>query len=306
MSNEEKLDVSVIIPAKNGMGVGVEKCLKGIFSQRTSSSYEVILIDSGSTDGTLEVVKAFPGMRLVQIKPEDFGHGKTRNLGAKLAKGEYLVFLNQDAWPVNEHWLENLIKNFSFDEKVVGVYSRHLPKEGCNLVVARDIERMMVKEKRIKAKKDESLSAKEIFFSTVSAAIRKSVFDQIPFRDNILVGEDQVWAKSALEAGFSLVYEPESMVYHSHNFSFKEGFIRAREGRIIWKEILGGRAKSAVLAIPYLLARSVLLFAGDLLYILKHRAFLREILSAMKFRTAEALGNAAGTMAKNRSGGVVQ
>ncbi|GAG06643.1 unnamed protein product, partial [marine sediment metagenome] len=98
---------SIIILTKNA-GNEFEKLLDAVFSQ-SSKDFEVVLIDSGSTDKTLEIAKGFP-VRIHKIKPESFDHGGTRNLGAKLAKGKYLVYLTQDAIPANRMWLENLIK----------------------------------------------------------------------------------------------------------------------------------------------------------------------------------------------------
>src|SRR6266508_3231855 len=87
--------VSVIILTRNGMPL-VECCLHSVLDQETSWPFEVIVIDSGSTDGTLELVKSLP-VELIRIKPEEFNHGRTRNLGASQAKGEFVIFLVQDA-----------------------------------------------------------------------------------------------------------------------------------------------------------------------------------------------------------------
>ncbi|GAI52085.1 unnamed protein product [marine sediment metagenome] len=88
--------------------------------------FEVIIIDSGSTDKTIEIAKEYP-VRLIQIKPEEFGHGKTRNYGADISEGEYLVFLTQDAIPFDNNWLRYLISNLE-DENVAGVYNKQIPR----------------------------------------------------------------------------------------------------------------------------------------------------------------------------------
>ena len=72
-------DVSIVIPAKNE-GETIGQCLKAIHEQDTRYGYEVIVIDSGSTDNTLDTVKTYTSIRLIEIKPQDFGHGKTRNM----------------------------------------------------------------------------------------------------------------------------------------------------------------------------------------------------------------------------------
>ena len=104
------VDVSIIIPTKNG-GELFKKALRMIFAQKyPPGEFEVIVIDSGSKDQTVDLANIYDA-RIINIKPEDFGHGKTRNLGAKLAKGKYLVFTTQDAVPVTENWLFNLVRN---------------------------------------------------------------------------------------------------------------------------------------------------------------------------------------------------
>ena len=101
------MDVSIVIPTKNG-GELFEQVLRKVFEQKTKYEYEVICVDSGSTDNTIDIIKKFP-CKLYQISPEEFGHGKTRNYGASKGTGEFIVFITQDALPVDENWLENFI-----------------------------------------------------------------------------------------------------------------------------------------------------------------------------------------------------
>jgi len=124
-----EIEVSIIIPTKDG-ATHLEKVLEMIYAQAHEQPFEVIVIDSGSTDGTLDIVKRYPA-RLVEIRPEDFGHGKTRNLGAELAEGKYLVFVTQDAIPATNRWLYSLLRNLELPE-VAGVYGRQVPMEDTN------------------------------------------------------------------------------------------------------------------------------------------------------------------------------
>jgi len=98
--------VSIIIPTYNG-GVLFKSVLDNVFNQDLRPD-EVIVIDSSSTDGTEKIAKDYP-VRFVKIKQTEFGHGKTRNYGAKLAKGEYVVFLTQDAVRVTSFGLRILL-----------------------------------------------------------------------------------------------------------------------------------------------------------------------------------------------------
>ena len=131
------MDATIVIPAKNG-GALFDKVLAKVFEQETKYEYEVICVDSGSTDNTVDIIKKYP-CKLYEIAPSEFGHGKTRNYGASKGTGEFIVFITQDALPVDNHWLENLIDAMKLDESVVGGFGRHLPYPDCNVLDNRDI-----------------------------------------------------------------------------------------------------------------------------------------------------------------------
>ena len=117
---------SIIIPAKNEAS-HIRACLDAIFSQDVDAPFEVILIDSGSTDGTPDIVAGYD-VRLHQIRPEDFGHGRTRNLGARMSLAPVLVFLNADAAPTHSGWLRGLISELE-PPKVAGAYGRQIARD---------------------------------------------------------------------------------------------------------------------------------------------------------------------------------
>jgi rhamnosyltransferase len=143
-----------------------------------------------------------------------------------------IVFLNGHVWPADERWLSSLLAPFAWDPRIAGVYSRQLPKPGCNPALAANalywppIARIQsfvgLSETEIRRHLREL-----VFFTTVSCAIRRSVWGQIPFQDGIPIMEDQDWSKRVLEAGHSLVYEPASRVLHSHNYSPRQYYRRA-------------------------------------------------------------------------------
>ncbi|MDO9464617.1 MAG: glycosyltransferase [bacterium] len=222
--------VSIIILTKNAEE-NIFDTLTTVFKQRTSFPFEVMVIDDSSTDKTVEIIKKFSKVTLIQIKPEEFGHGKTRNLGASLASGQYLVFLNGDAIPKDEYWLSSLIGNFKNNDKVAGVYSRHLPRENCHLYMKLDLFNGMPPIKMIKQLKNVSKDEINLFindliqFSTVSCAIKKRIWEKEPFDERLVLAEDQDWSKKMLEEGYTIIYEPSSMVFHSHNYTPMEFFI---------------------------------------------------------------------------------
>jgi rhamnosyltransferase len=259
-----KTDISIIIPAKNE-GENIGKCLDAVWAQECSTAFEVIVIDSGSEDDTVALVNEKQNIRLIEIRTDEFGHGKTRNLGAKLAKGDFLVFLNADAIPQDRYWLSSLIEELARDDKIAGVYSRHVPRSGCHLYMARDLEKSMP-QKRIEKSQIGRLDY--FLFSTVSAAIRKDAWNAFPFLDEILIAEDQNWAARVLKSGYKLVYTPASTVRHSHNYSLKELFrLKCLVGRSSKK--FSNKA-SALFAGAFLaLGATIYKFSGDCIYILR-------------------------------------
>ena len=223
---------SVVILTRNGYPE-IAECLTAVFCQETDWPYEVIAIDSGSTDGTLGVLRRYPA-RLVEIPPESFNHGGTRNLGAELAEGEFVVLLTQDAIPANSRWLSALVA--ALDEPgTAGAFSRQLPKADAHVLVKRSLSLWVAgsDQRRVKrmppAQDYARMSPYEQYllaaFDNVSSCVRKAVWQELPFSETPF-GEDIDWAQRALLAGHTLVYEPASRVYHSHNRSARYEFKR--------------------------------------------------------------------------------
>ena len=216
---------SIVIPVRNGMPL-VERCLNGILAQTTPWPFEVIAIDSSSTDGTWELLESLPVTR-IRIAPCDFNHGATRNLGASHARGEYLVFFVQDAVPADESWLFNLV---SAAELVgaAGAYSRQVPRPDSRLVTkymtigttpCDEIRERKALQGGVRlAELPRAEQFRLAVFQDASSCIRRSIFDRHPF-SVLPYGEDMEWGKRAIEAGYALVYEPTSVVYHSHDRS---------------------------------------------------------------------------------------
>ena len=218
-----EVDVSIIIPTKNG-GDYLSKTLVMAYGQSYPRPFEVIIIDSGSVDGTLDIARHYPA-RLVQIRPEDFGHGKTRNLGVSLAEGRCLVFITQDAVPTSNRWLHNLVRHLEAP-CVAGVYGRQIPRGDTNPVERFFLYSRYPAHSIVQSARQGQIDLDTIFFSNVNSAVKREVLDQHPFLDDLIMSEDQDWAKRMLLNGYDVIYEPEAAVYHSNDFGPREVFKR--------------------------------------------------------------------------------
>jgi rhamnosyltransferase len=217
-------DVSVVIPVLNA-GRFLPALLEALRRQKPFAPREVILVDSQSTDNTREIAGGYPEVRLIPIS--DFSHGRARNLGAQAAAGEVVVLLTQDALPQADAWLARLLEPFA-DPKVAAACSRQVPRPDAN-----PMERYFLFTHfppgplRRREKRDgEEVDFQGAFFSNVSAAVRKSLLLQFPFDESLIMSEDQQLSRDLLNAGYAVVYAPESVVVHSHNYSLKVCFRR--------------------------------------------------------------------------------
>ena len=116
-AKDASLDASVVILTYNGEQ-HIDEILASLTTQRFDGTYEILVIDSGSTDSTLDLIAKYPSVRLVQIPNSEFGHGKTRNLGAHLAKGRIVAYLTHDATPASNRWLHEITAPFAISERL--------------------------------------------------------------------------------------------------------------------------------------------------------------------------------------------
>lgn len=317
--------VSIVIPAKNGERYLTE-VLTAILNQRTDFKdviarsdrgerrsnpvvkpplfdYEIVIIDSGSTDKTLEIIRRFQNksagsgprdkthgkrdlllqeqmpIRLFNVKPETFNHGLTRNFAISKSRGEFIALLTQDAIPATDSWLLKILEPILQDEKVAGVFGRHIPRSDCNPIDRRDIEnhfKINFGEKILVQSIGTSPDATDKyekdkhrlnFFSNTNSCIRRNVWQKIPFR-KLDMAEDQMWAHDILMAGYKKAYAPEAAVYHSHNYTpaqyLKRFFDEYRSHKILqnyvginsWLKILPVSLKLAYNDIKYIRTQS--------------------------------------------------
>jgi rhamnosyltransferase len=223
--------ISIVIPVKNG-GETIKECLQGIFNQTLADQLEVIVIDSGSEDNTLEILKEFP-VRLKQIPQTQFNHGATRNLGVQIANGKYIVMTVQDSMAADNLWLAKMIKHFD-DPEVAGVCGQQIvphdrdknPHEWFRPVNSPTTKIYQFKN----ISEFDSLTPKKkrwvCGWDDVNACYRAEILKHIlPFNE-VVFGEDLDWANRAYKHGYKLVFDTHSRVYHYHHNSYERHYER--------------------------------------------------------------------------------
>ncbi|HHH12368.1 MAG TPA: glycosyltransferase family 2 protein [Candidatus Moranbacteria bacterium] len=230
---------SVIIRTKNERRY-LPEVLRRVFAQKIDGSLEVIIVDSGSTDGTLSVLKKFP-VRLIEIPSAEFSYPRASNIGAAAAEGEYLVYLSGHSLPADEEMLRKSIVCWRKLERenassLAGVYGpvMALPGKGSSRT-----EKLIFSARRArKARAHLVEKAKMGILGCTNAIIRREIWRKTPFDEAYgLGGEDGAWARERLREGWGIGFCPALAVYHSHGL----GPINLWRQWRHWKEIAAAR-----------------------------------------------------------------
>jgi rhamnosyltransferase len=217
--------ISVVIPVKDG-GEDLVRCLESIGRQEIGEAVEIVLVDSGSSDGSPGRARRL-GARVHEIPPGEFNHGRTRNLGATLAEGETLVFTSQDAYAEDDDWLATLVAPLRSDPGIAAVYGRHVALRTAAPAERYFFDFMYGPEPRIQRIRDASeVTIESIHFSNVNSAIRRATWRAFPFADDLIMSEDHEWSRRVLLAGHAIAYEPRAVIMHSHTYSLASAFRR--------------------------------------------------------------------------------
>jgi rhamnosyltransferase len=217
--------ISVVIPVKDG-GADLVRCLDALARQVVDEEVETVVVDSGSRDNSVEVARSY-GARAHEIPPGEFGHGRTRNLGAELAQGEILVFTSQDAFAADERWLATLVRSLAGDAgRVAGAYGRQLPHDDATPPERYFLDFLYGPDARVQRLVGDEPDFEQTLFSNVNSAMPRAVWREFPFADDLIMSEDQEWSRRVLRAGYELVYEPGAAVHHSHSYSIADAFRR--------------------------------------------------------------------------------
>jgi len=277
------MKVSIIIPTKNA-GDEFKDIIDMVLQQEVPWPYEVLVIDSGSTDGTFEYCEAKEGLRTHQIPPREFGHGKTRNLGISITEGEFVVLITHDALPKDNKWLYELVNSADQNPSIAGSFGRHEAYLHDGPFIARDLKMhfdhflnwpssVVRLEDEERYDIDPSYRQFLHFFSNNNSCIRRKIWEEIPFPD-VDFAEDQIWAKNVIEAGYSKAYSEKAVVYHSHNFGILEQGKRSFDESYALHRLFGYKLCPTI---AQLFVQSFLTTKSDINYAIKKGIVLSDV-----------------------------
>lgn len=229
--------ISVIIRTYNE-----KKHIKDVLeslSKQTYTNYEIIIVDSGSNDGTLEIINKY-NIKLVSINKEDFNYSYASNIGIKKSTGDIVCFLSGHSVPVNKDYLEKMNKIFQ-DEKIGGCYGEVIALSDGS-ITEKIFNNLGYLKSRLKNSKEGIILETEIhpgIFSCSNASARKSLLIKYPFKEELgRGGEDVEVAYRIMENGYYIAKVADLLVRHSHGKKLLLFFKEYQNWKILYNDVL--------------------------------------------------------------------
>jgi GT2 family glycosyltransferase len=241
-------DVTVAIPVRDG-GPLLARTLGAL--ARQSVSHQLLVCDSGSRDGSSALVRKHGG-EVIEITPEQFSHGETRNLLMRASRGARVAFLTQDAEPADDQWLERLLSGFELSSDVALVYGPYRPRANAPAPVRLELERWFGSLSPTGEPRIDRLAARERaapvleligrrgFFTDANACVARAAWERVPFRQ-VPYAEDRVLAIDMLRTGYAKAFVPDAAVLHSHDYTALQQLRRSFDEWRGLREIYGWR-----------------------------------------------------------------
>lgn len=223
--NQETNPIDVVMRSYNDRPL-IEETLSQLLIQ--DMPYRLFVLDNESTDGTRELVDHY-AHRVIDIPSGTYVPGRVLNEGMRATSSPVVVFLNSDCTPVDGSWLSKLVDGFELEVECAARFGRQMPRPDCWPLFAKDTEDAFgdgVKH-----------ASWRHFFSMASAAVRRDVWQQMPFNENLIYSEDIEWTWRARQRGYAIRYMPESRVWHSHNYTLGQSYRRYRGEGLAESEI---------------------------------------------------------------------
>lgn len=253
----------------------IGRLLTGVTRQRRPPD-EVILVDSGSTDATLSIASAFE-VRVVSVAPELFSFGHALNVGIAASSAELAAFASAHVYPIYDTWLERLLEPFD-DPSVAISYGRQQTPPGGRFSEQRLLSHWFPAQS--------TRRQRHPFCNNANAAIRRAVWEERPYDEQLTGLEDLDWAKHAMEIGHSIAYVAEAPVVHVHHESFAQVVNRYQREAIAHKDIYADQ-EMGVVAATRLAALNIL---GDYREAARAGVLRHTVLEIPRFRTAQFVG----------------
>ena len=248
------IKATVCIPTYNG-GELLSQVVARIRSQKTPWPFDIVIVDSSSTDGSLRPLTASntpggPRLRIKQIPQGEFQHGRTRNLCASLARSEFVAFLTQDALPTNEFWLYNIVTVLEHFPQAAGAFGRHVAWPDASSFIKRELSEhfaglsrhplLLSRDTQPELWRSGDQDWRQVlhYFSDNNSCLRRAAWQRVPFPE-VAYGEDQVWADAIIRLGHAKLYVPSAAVHHSHTFTPDQAFARAETEAFFFASVFG-------------------------------------------------------------------
>ena len=253
----------------------IGRLLTGILEQ-TIKDVEIILVDSGSTDATLAIASKFP-VKVLSISPENFSFGRSLNIGCEKARGEFLVMASAHVYPVYRDWLEKLLEPFDN------------PQIGLSYGKQKGNEVTKYSEHQVFAKwfpETSDSNQAHPFCNNANSAIRKEIWNNIPYDEDLTGLEDLDWGKKILSIGYKIAYVSEAEIIHIHNESYQKIYNRYYREALAFKQIFPEETFRFRDCVNFIVSNII----TDYYHAWHDNVFTREIFSIPRFRFMQFWG----------------
>jgi len=166
-------------------------------------------------------LKGYDNIEIHHITRDEFDHGGTRKRAAEYSDAAFLIYMTQDALPADERLVENLAAPFEGDGSIAVSYARQLPYESASPIERYNRSFNYPEGDRKKTADDlDTLGIKAFFCSDVCACYRRDIYDSLGGHiEHTVFNEDMIYARGAIDAGYSIYYASDARVYHSHDYT---------------------------------------------------------------------------------------
>ena len=205
--------VSIIIRTKNE-SKWISFCIKSLLSQKFDGEFEIIIIDSGSVDNTLDIVKYIYSKAIIVLKNnEPYLPGKFINYGIENSckRSSYYIILSAHCIPTSNSWLQDMVNSIKDNESIAGMFCKQIPCRTTNYENKRDLINNFGD--------DILLKEKDSFFHNAASIVKRNVINKFPFCNHTKHIEDRKWADAVLKNGYKTKYDPNLSVIHEHGLN---------------------------------------------------------------------------------------